>query len=91
MRTTVAVAQMDPRLGQNAANLARVLVLFHEATAHGAQLGANASAGLNAHGGPQLRQFSGSINDITGQLARGQMPHNLGNLERALGSRPSRP
>jgi len=62
--------------------------------AHIAQLGANASAGLNAHGGPQLQQFSGSINDITGQLARGQMPQaqaNLGNLERSLGSRPSRP
>ncbi len=62
--------------------------------AHIAQLGANASASLNAHGGPQLQQFSGSINDITGQLARGQMPQaqaNMGNLERALGNRPSRP
>ncbi len=59
-----------------------------------AQLGANASASLSAHGGPQLQQFSGSINDITGQLARGQMPQakaNMGNLERALGNRPSRP
>ncbi len=59
-----------------------------------AQLGANASASLNAHGGPQLQQLSGSINDITGQIARGQMPQakaNLGNLERALGARPSRP
>lgn len=61
-----------------------------------AQLGANASASLNAHGGPQLR-LSGSINDITGQVARGQTVQakaSLGNLEAALGTRlprPSRP
>ncbi|MFQ6100821.1 MAG: hypothetical protein ACE5OS_06250 [Anaerolineae bacterium] len=59
-----------------------------------AQLGANASAGLNAHGGSQLQRLSGSINDITGQIARGQMPQaraNVGNLEASLGTRPSRP
>ncbi|MBU0705204.1 MAG: hypothetical protein KKC18_15245 [Chloroflexi bacterium] len=62
--------------------------------AHIAQLGANASAGLNAHGNPPLQRLSGSINDITGQLARGQASRaqtSLGSLESALGTRPSRP
>jgi len=57
-----------------------------------AQLGANASASLSAFGGPQLQGLAGSINQITGQLARGQVPHaqaSLGNLTGALGSRPS--
>ncbi|MEW5961348.1 MAG: hypothetical protein AB1801_26800 [Chloroflexota bacterium] len=39
-----------------------------------AQLGANARASLDTHGGPQFQQFTGSINDITGQLARGEVP-----------------
>ncbi len=59
-----------------------------------AQLGANASASLDAQGGPQLQQVSGSVNDITAQLARGQVPQaqaNVGNLEASLGTRPSRP
>jgi hypothetical protein len=58
-----------------------------------AQLGANASASLDAHGGIALQQLSGSISDITGQIASGQIPQakaNLGGLESALGSRPSR-
>ncbi len=58
-----------------------------------AQLGANASAGLDAHGGLQLQRLSGSIEDITGQIARGQLPQaqaNLGNLEASLGPRPHR-
>ena len=55
---------------------------------------ANASTSLNAQVGPQLQQLSGSINDITAQLARGQTPQaqaNLGNLETFLGSLPSKP
>ncbi|RLC86002.1 MAG: hypothetical protein DRI79_10625 [Chloroflexi bacterium] len=58
-----------------------------------AQLGANAGASLNAHGGPQLQHLSGSINQITAQIARGQMPQakaNVGTLEASLGARPSR-
>ncbi len=58
-----------------------------------AQLGANAAASLNAHGGPQLQQLSGSINEITAQIARGQMPQasaSLGNLAASLGTRPHR-
>jgi len=59
-----------------------------------AQLGANASASLSAHGGPQLQRLPSSINSITGQIASGQMPQakaNLGALESALGTRPPRP
>jgi hypothetical protein len=55
-----------------------------------AQLGANASAGLKALGGPSL-QVSGSIDKLTGQLARGQVPQakaGLGSLEASLGARP---
>jgi hypothetical protein len=62
-----------------------------------AQLGANAQAGFQSFGGggpaggPDLSQFSGSFNEITTQLARGQMPQARGNLdtfERSLGDRP---
>ncbi|MBU1661994.1 MAG: hypothetical protein KKD28_11055 [Chloroflexi bacterium] len=56
-----------------------------------AQLGANAMAGLEAHGGPKLQGLSGNIGAITSQLAHGQMPHaanGLGALEGALGTRP---
>ncbi|MBN2549010.1 MAG: hypothetical protein JXB15_07630 [Anaerolineales bacterium] len=59
-----------------------------------AQLGVNAAAGLNQHGGPKLQGFSGKISEITGQLARGQVPHakrGLGDLEKGLGQRPQRP
>jgi hypothetical protein len=56
-----------------------------------AQLGANASAGLKALGGPSLQQASSSIDMLTSQLARGQVPQakaGLGSLEASLGARP---
>lgn len=63
-----------------------------------AQLGANAQAGFQNFGGnggitggPDLSQFTGSFNQITTQLARGQMPQARGSLdtfERSLGDRP---
>ncbi len=56
-----------------------------------AQLGANVSAGFNAHGGTRMQGFSGRVSEITGQLARGQNRHardGLGNFERSLGERP---
>ncbi|MBN1149359.1 MAG: hypothetical protein JXA78_19010 [Anaerolineales bacterium] len=56
------------------------------------QLGANASAGLNKHGGQQLKGLSGKVNEITQQLARGQLPqarNGLGNFEASLGQRPA--
>ncbi len=59
-----------------------------------AQLGANAGAGIEAHGGPQLQRFATSIDEITAHLALGELPQAktaLGNLETGLGSRPSRP
>jgi len=52
-----------------------------------AQLGANASAGLQAHGGTQLQALSTTINDITAMLARGRVPQalaGLGSLETSL-------
>ena len=59
-----------------------------------AQLGANASAGLKALGGPSLQQVSGSIDMLTSQLARGQVPQakaGLGSLEASLVARLPRP
>jgi len=63
-----------------------------------AQLGANAQAGFQNFGGkagiaggPDLSQFTGKFSEITGQLARGQMPQARGNVdtfERSLGNRP---
>lgn len=65
-----------------------------------AQLGVNAQAGFQNFGGnagiaggPDLRQFTGKFSEITGQLARGQMPQARGNLdtfEHSLGNRPAR-
>jgi predicted small lipoprotein YifL len=59
-----------------------------------AQLGANAATGLQAQGGLQLQALSGSVNQITEQLARGQLTQaraSLGALEQGLGERPSMP
>ena len=56
-----------------------------------AQMGANVSAGLKAHGGAQFQHLSGAINEVTAQLARGQVSQaqaSLGSLEQALGPRP---
>lgn len=56
-----------------------------------AQFGASAQAGLNAHGGDQLKSLSGMICQITTQLARGQLPQarqGLGQFEMSLGQRP---
>jgi len=63
-----------------------------------AQLGANAQAGFQTFGGnagipggPDLSQFTGKFSEITGQLARGQMPQARGNLdtfEHSLGNPP---
>jgi hypothetical protein len=69
------------------------------------QLGKNAQAGFQQFGGAggglgagradiDLTQFSGKFDEITTQLARGQMPQargNVGQFESSLGSRPRRP
>lgn len=39
-----------------------------------AQAGANASAGLKTHGGPQMQGMAGAIDGITGALARNDLP-----------------
>ena len=51
-----------------------------------AQFGANAVAGLQAHGGPQLQDLAGNINKITNNLALGQTPHAINNLGALEGS-----
>lgn len=59
-----------------------------------AQLGANVTAGFQANGGPAFQGFSGSLNDITAQIARGQLPQarsGLGNFATSLGSIPGLP
>jgi hypothetical protein len=59
-----------------------------------AQLGANAAAGLNANGGPQLQGLSGKLNEITANIAGGKMPQakdGLRSFESSLGERPSMP
>jgi hypothetical protein len=57
-----------------------------------AQLGANVGAGFQAHGGGKMQGLSGKLNEITHQLARGQLPsarRGLGDFETSLGTRPS--
>jgi exonuclease VII small subunit len=46
-----------------------------------AQLGANASAGLQSFGDADFQQFSGGISQITNQLALGQIPHASAGLQ----------
>ena len=46
-----------------------------------AQLGANASASLEAQGGPQLQQFAGSIDNITALIARGDVAQVIALME----------
>ncbi|MBI9049560.1 MAG: hypothetical protein JEZ00_09080 [Anaerolineaceae bacterium] len=55
-----------------------------------AQMGANVGASFNALNLPNNSTISGSINDITGNLARGQIPQasaNIGQLEGLIGRR----
>jgi len=53
--------------------------------------GANASAGLRAQGGPQLQNLAGSIDALTTQIARGQLPQAKGSLGALEASVPRRP
>jgi len=57
-----------------------------------AQLGANAGAGLQAHGGPGLGQLGESVTSITESVARGDWTRAKGearSFETSLGERPS--
>ncbi len=57
-----------------------------------AQIGANAVAGLEAHGGPKLQSLAGNIDKISNNLALGQTPNaidNLGSLEGSLHEVPN--
>lgn len=53
--------------------------------------GANATASLGAQGGPQLQNLTGSIDALTGQIARGQLPQAKGSLGALEASVPRRP
>jgi hypothetical protein len=53
--------------------------------------GANASASLKAVGGTELKGLSDSINSLTTQLARGQMPQAKASFTALQGSIPSLP
>ena len=55
-----------------------------------AQKGANASASLQTHGGPQLQSLAPSINTMTEQIARGQLPQARGSLDGLDASIPRR-
>jgi hypothetical protein len=53
-----------------------------------AQAGANASASIQAHGGPQLQGVAGSIDGLTAQIARGELPQAKGGLDSIEASLP---
>jgi len=55
-----------------------------------AQLGANASAGLKAHGGPQSSESIARIDALTRQAARGQWPQARKGLDEFEGGLPRR-
>jgi hypothetical protein len=58
------------------------------------QAGANATAGLNAQGGPGSAGLSASIGNMTTQIARGDVPQaraDLGGLEAQFQGLPERP
>jgi hypothetical protein len=56
-----------------------------------AQLGANASAGLNASNMPQLQQLSGQVTDIAGKISVGQGPQAQVQLQQLTGSLSAMP
>ncbi len=59
-----------------------------------AQLGANAQASLQQHGGAQLQGLNDGIRNLTSEIAGGQWPQargNLGTFEHSLPERPSLP
>jgi hypothetical protein len=56
-----------------------------------AQAGANASASLKAHGGPQLQNVAGSIDNLTQQVARGELPQAKRSVDTLESSLPRRP
>lgn len=57
---------------------------------HIAQLASNSRASLEKSGGPQLKALGNSIEQLTGQLARGQWPQARGGLDAFEKSLPER-
>ena len=56
-----------------------------------AQAGANASASIRTHGGPGLENVADSIDGLTKQVARGELPQAKGSLDALESSLPRRP
>lgn len=56
-----------------------------------AQSGANAVAGLQQQGGPQLQNVADTLNGITTSMARGEIAQAQGRLNALEGSLPARP
>jgi hypothetical protein len=56
-----------------------------------AQAGANATAGLQQQGGPQLQGVADTLNEITTGLARGEISQAQGRLQSLEGALPARP
>jgi hypothetical protein len=55
-----------------------------------AQAGANAVAGLNAHGGAQFNNLGPALNDVTNAVARGELERARQGLQDVEGRMPSR-
>jgi hypothetical protein len=55
-----------------------------------AQSGANASASIKAQGGPQLQALAGSIDGLTQQVARGELPQAKKGMDGLAASLPKR-
>jgi predicted amidohydrolase len=66
MPTKVAVAQMNPKLGQNAVNLARILTLFHEAVGQGARLVVFPECAISGYGFATLKAGYAAAETIPG-------------------------
>ncbi len=85
---TVQIARNFAEHGQQAMADGQVSA---EELANLAQLAANTTASLNAHGGPQLQQLTGSVNNITTQIVRGEMgraQEGLNGFNNILDSKP---
>lgn len=65
-------------------------IISAEELANLAQIGANAAAGLEAHGGYALQSLAGSINQLTQQAALGQFNQLAGDLSQLEAAIPGR-
>ncbi len=66
MSVKVAVAQMDPKLGENAVNLARILALYREAAGQGARLVVFPECAVSGYGFATLEAGHAAAETIPG-------------------------